>query len=166
MGKSLLPSGGRIHLLGSCRQTEMGGKEAPGGSKLVFSGTTIIVTIRPPMDRHTFHLSLVAVLLSCSAALAQVGSGPQTPAAFDGIDAAARIDPATAIPPPPDQPAYQQPCSRALYHRRPVSLFIRSQYPMCQPGQPVYPPPRRICWFLASRYIRRLHLGCRRPARV
>jgi hypothetical protein len=87
------------------------------------------------MNRNAFHLSFVAVLLSCSAALAQVGSGQPPPPP----SAEAAPPPGPAVPPPAAQPEYPQPAPYGPVPGQPIYSQPAPYGPV--PGQPLYPQP-------------------------
>jgi hypothetical protein len=97
------------------------------------------------MERRTFHLSLAAVLLSCSAALAQTGSNPPTqPPATESMPSPRSVG-SSPVASPLNQPVLQPTAPSAppgATWPPPGQPVVQPTTPcMPPPGQPVYPPP-------------------------
>ena len=106
--------------------------------------------IPPSMNRHAFHWLLVAVLLSCSVALAQVGSGPQTvPNTIETMPPSGSTSPLPVLS-PSSEPVYQpsipsgstSPASgQSTWPPPDQSVLQPTPAYVLVPGQPVYPQP-------------------------
>jgi hypothetical protein len=106
------------------------------------------------MNRLTSLWPLIVLLLSCSAALAQEGSGPQiAPSGMESMSAPGPTPPPPPVPTPPGQPVPPPPAPSASLSEStsppagkstwppPIQPALQPTAPYVPPGQPVYQPP-------------------------